>query len=192
MDRRRFLRGTLLVIVAAVLGGGLWFGYWAEFQHRWDEPVPGKVYQSGDMPAEDLRKAIKKYGIRSVVDFRFAQEVDNELPPAEEAEVLADLGVQYFHLPSPQVLNEAAVDGFVAAAADENNLPMLIHCHHGEGRSILAVAIYRIEFEGWDREEARRKSKLLSFRGTFAPDGPKGKFLREYERRTPEALTGTD
>lgn len=192
MDRRRFLRGSLLVLLAVVLGGGLWFGYWAEFQHRWDEPVEGKVFQSGDMPAEDLREVIRKHGIRSVVDFRFEDEIHNELPPSEEAVVLADLGVNYVHLPSPQVLNEAAVNGFIEAAADENNLPMLIHCHHGEGRSILAVAIYRIEFEGWDPEEARRKSKLLSFRGTFAPDGPKGKFLREYERRTAPSLTAPD
>ena len=42
---------------------------------------------------------------------------------------------------------------------------------------------YGIEKEGWDPEEARRAAKPLSFRGDFAPDGKKGRYLRGYRPR---------
>ncbi len=35
--------------------------------------------------------------------------------------------------------------------------PILVHCRHGADRTGLVVAMYRIIFEGWSREEARRE-----------------------------------
>lgn len=155
--------GILLAIVAiALLGAGLKFVHWAHIQHRFAEVSEGRLYQSAQMSAEDLTALVQKHGIRSVVDFRTSPEGD--LKPDEERQVLEAIGVKFFHFPFSD--SEAVpADEFVLAAADEDNLPMLVHCQHGEGRSVLAGAIYRMEFEGWDNERARKATKLLSFGG---------------------------
>ena len=61
--------------------------------------------------------------------------------------------------------------------------PVLIHCHDGFGRSVLFSALYRIEFEGWSNEEARRATRLFPWWGSFKPGSAKGDYLRCYVPR---------
>jgi len=72
--------------------------------------------------------------------------------------------------------------------------PVLIHCHHGRGRAVLFSALYRIEFEGWDPEDARMatRNRLRIESSNFAKDEPKGVYLREYvPRRHPAGTSKT-
>ena len=76
--------------------------------------------------------------------------------------------------------------------ADPANRPALLHCEHGEGRSVLFAALYRIAFEGDDNETAwRRSARLpvgLRFLGAvwpglaaFGRDSVKGSYLLEFD-----------
>jgi protein tyrosine/serine phosphatase len=162
-----------LLVVAAV------YGYWVFVEHRLLTVTEDQVYRSGAMPLETLQNAIRKYGIRTVIDLRKpSKEVDTEHT------ALALMGVQHFNLPSKQVPADETIKAFLEIMDNRENRPVLIHCHNGVGRAVLFTAIYRMEYEGWSNENARRASRLILYKSAFSLDSSKGKFLQEYVPRS--------
>ena len=177
--RRRVLLATLALIALGWLGWGMYYGHWVFFEHRFDTVTAGKVYKSGAMPTDDLLERVEEHGIRTVIDLRihFPDLV------ARERESLDKVGVKHFHLPTEQVPEDETVAAFLEIMKDPGNRPVLIHCRDGEGRAVLFSAIYRVEFEGWDTERARKATRILSWRGGFKPGSDKGEYLRAYVPR---------
>jgi len=68
-----------------------------------------------------------------------------------------------------------------------SNYPVLIHCFHGVGRAEMYSAIYRIEYENWDRDEARKETRFLTKFSAFDLGKPKGDFLHSYVKRKEKA-----
>jgi len=67
---------------------------------------------------------------------------------------------------------------------DPENYPVLIHCHHGVGRSRLFSSIYRIEYENYSNEDARVKARYLwELSGNFSKSSEKGNYLLNYKKR---------
>ena len=135
------------------------------------------------MPTAELAEVVREHGIRTVIDLRLDDEGDAEA----EREALEAQAVRYARIPSEHAPRAETVETFLEIVRRPENLPVLIHCGHGEGRSVLFAAIYRIECEGWDNDRARRACRLLPWRGTFAPDGPKGRYLLHYKRHLGQA-----
>jgi protein tyrosine phosphatase (PTP) superfamily phosphohydrolase (DUF442 family) len=172
-------------ILAIVIAAGTFHYYQSEINYRFTAVTEGRVYRSGAMPHELLIERTERYGIRSVVDL----QAKNAQPEAERA-ALEAVGVRYFHVPAGQIPSEAAVDRFLEVMSDESNYPVLVHCTHGEGRAPLFSAIYRIEFEGWEPEEARRKARWFADFSGFEESGDKGGYLVGYDlRRKPASQT---
>jgi protein tyrosine/serine phosphatase len=97
---------------------------------------------------------------------------------------MKEAGVQFVNIPSPQVPGEEELSRFLELISRAENLPVLVHCNHGEGRAVLYGALWRIEAEGWTGEAARKTCRVLTTRGSsFDVDKVKGKFLREYSAR---------
>jgi len=131
------------------------------------------------MPPTKLLEVVQKYKIRAVIDLRKpGEKVD-----AERA-ALVQAGIEHFHLPTRQVPPAEVVEKYLAILDQAENRPVLVHCRHGEGRSVLFAAIYRIEYEGWSNERARRASRLIPEIGSFSASSSKGKFLQKYIPRT--------
>ncbi|MCD4740948.1 MAG: hypothetical protein K8R67_00490, partial [Desulfobacteraceae bacterium] len=72
---------------------------------------------------------------------------------------------------------------FLKIMDDEKNYPVLLHCYHGEGRAVLYSAIYRIEYEKWDTDKARRASRIITYGTSFSFKESKGKYLNNYVPR---------
>jgi protein tyrosine phosphatase (PTP) superfamily phosphohydrolase (DUF442 family) len=183
--RRRAVRAAF-ALVAFLLLAAAWWSLAAVGIRTITE---GRVYQSGVLAEADLREAVRRLGIRSVIDVRQPLE---EVRP--ERELLSALGVRHIHIPTGQVPDEPGIERFLEVMSDPATYPVLIHCHHGVGRSVLFSALYRIEFEGWDREQARRAALKPTRRivpgGSFAVDGPKGAYLLGYAPRRARQRTG--
>jgi protein tyrosine/serine phosphatase len=151
-------------------------GHWVYVEHRLREIAPG-VYQSGAFSPEELPAVVERHGFRTVVDLRKWDEGD----VAAEASALQASGVRHVHLPFDDVPDAGTLDAFLDLMSEPESYPVLIHCKHGWGRSRLLAAIYRIEFEGWDVERARRATRWLTTESTsFDEDEPKGRFLLDY------------
>jgi len=170
------LLGTFLLV-------GSVYSYWAWVEHRFLAVTEGQVYRSAAMPPDELVAVVRDHGIRTVIDLRDPK--DGEVT-AEQA-ALAAAGVKHVSVPSQQIPSEATVTKVVEVLGDAANRPVLIHCEDGVGRAVLFSALYRIEYEGWSKEDARRAAFWGSGLGrSFLPGGEKARFIEDYDVHTAE------
>lgn len=179
--RMRIVLRVAPAIFPVVLLAAGFYAHWEYVDCRFRAVSPGRVYASARMPPETLKTVVRKYGIRSVVDLREAIDEKSLSATEDEGVALAEVGVRHHHLPTPQVPSTETVARFVEIMNDPENLPVLIHCYHGQGRAVLFSALYRIEFEGWDPDRARRATRLVLEGSNFDDNSGKGRYLIDYE-----------
>jgi protein tyrosine/serine phosphatase len=179
-----FLMATLLFFIIKYV-------YDININHNFETITENKVYKSGVIPPEEIEDYVKKYHIKSIVDLRFpgtGDDVNNpEIPAeliAEKNAVLKIPGVNYYNNGSDQVPAQKNLDVFFNIMDNPENYPVLIHCYHGVGRAEMYSAIYRIEYEGLDREKARTSTRFLTKWSSFDIGKEKGDFLHNYKKRT--------
>ena len=178
---------TVLATVLILVGK---YVYDMNINHNFETITEGKVYKSGVIPPDEIEDYVKKYHIKSIVDLRFPgtsdlvnnPEIPEELT-AEKVAVDKISGVQYFNNGSDQVPQQQNLDSFFKIMDNPDNYPVLIHCYHGVGRAEMYSAIYRIEYENFTNEEARKNVRALIKWSSFDDGTPKGEFLKAYKRR---------
>jgi hypothetical protein len=172
------VRFCLGVGVAAIVVAVPYLDYRANYAHhkRLREVTPGVLYRSGQLTAAGLSDAIARVGARAVVNCM------NEFPDPElmttywdrrivrEADVCRRAGVRLVHLDpdlSPDRTDPRArprvIDEFLAVLDDPANRPALLHCKAGLHRTGVLVAVYRMEYEGWDAPAAVAELKAHGF-----------------------------
>ena len=188
MKKRLKIIGILLLVLALLFGGK--YVYDMNINHNFDIISEGKVYKSGVIPPDELESYVKKYKIKSIVDLRFPGTGDDVNNPEDAAELEAEKiaiakidGVNYFNDGSDQVPTKENLVLFYKIMDNPANYPVLIHCYHGVGRAELYSAVYRIEYENWDKDKARTSTRFLTKWSSFDLGKPKGDFLHNYIRR---------
>jgi protein tyrosine/serine phosphatase len=188
MKKQLKIIGILLFVLALLFGGK--YLYDMNINHNFETITEGKVYKSGVIPPDEIASYVKKYHIKSIVDLRFpgtGDDVNNPENPAElsaEQNAVAKIsGVNYFNDGSDQVPNKENLIKFYKIMDNPANYPVLIHCYHGVGRAELYSAVYRIEYENWDKDEARTSTRFLTKWSSFDIGKPKGDFLHTYISR---------
>lgn len=183
----------LFVLLVVVVGVGKYV-YDMNINHNFETITEGKVYKSGAIPPDEIADYINKYHIKSVIDLRFPGTGDLVNNPEIPAELTAEKvavekipGVNYFNDGSDQVPKQENLDMFFKIMDNKANYPVLIHCYHGVGRAEMYSAIYRIEYEGMDRDEARTSTRFLTKWSSFDLGKPKGDFLHTYQTRKEKA-----
>jgi protein tyrosine/serine phosphatase len=178
------------VIVIATLFWAKSYFYDYKINHNLKVISEGKVYKSGVIPPEDIADFVKEHHIKSIIDLRFpgtGDDVNNPEIPVEliaEKEAAAKIkGLNYFNIGSDQVPKPENLEAFFKVMDNKANYPVLIHCFHGVGRAEMYSAIYRIEYENWDRDEARKETRFLTKFSSFDLGKPKGDFLHSYVKR---------
>jgi protein tyrosine/serine phosphatase len=88
----------------------------------------------------------------------------------KESELCSEMGINYKFiyvklLPDQSVGKEplTAVDEFLNVMDNEDSYPVLIHCKAGLHRTGVMAAIYRMEYDGWSRNDAMRELKAHGF-----------------------------
>jgi protein tyrosine/serine phosphatase len=188
MKKNKKIIGFSLLFVVLVLVGK--YVYDMNINHNFETITEGKVYKSGVIPPDEIADYVTKYHIKSIVDLRFpgTQNLkDNPEIPAEltaEKNTVAKLkGVNYFNNGSDQVPAQKNLAVFFKIMDNPANYPVLIHCYHGVGRAEMYSALYRIEYEGWDKDKARTSTRFLTKWSSFDLGTPKGDFLHTYISR---------
>jgi protein tyrosine/serine phosphatase len=179
-----------LVVILLIATGVGKYVYDMHINHNFETITEGKVYKSGVIPPDEIEDYVEEYKIKSIIDLRFpgtGDEVNNPEIPAEltaEKEAIAKIkGVNYFNNGSDQVPEPHNLNTFFKIMDDPKNYPVLIHCYHGVGRAEMYSAIYRIEYENMEKDEARKSTRLLTKWSSFDLGKPKGDFLHNYQRR---------
>ncbi len=175
---------SLAIVVIALLGYDAWN---MRINNNFGVITPNKVYKSGAIHANDIGNYIKKYNIKTVIDLRDTQNQKTNRVEEEKAIDQID-GTRYVNITSPQVPTKKNLKKFFEVLDDKANYPVLIHCYHGLGRTMLYTALYRIEYENFTNEDARwltRPYPIESFlhNSSFSKGREKGAFLINYIKR---------
>ena len=139
--------------------------------------VDGKV-STGAQPTAPQLAALKREGVRTVINLREPSEYDSK---AEES-AAADLGLKYVPIPVRTAdPKDEQVEAFLAATADPGIFPVFIHC--GSGNRVGAFwMIRRVLVDGWSFSKAEQEARQIGLKSPnlleFAADyvarhGPK-------------------
>ena len=178
---------SALAIILILVGK---YVYDMNINHNFEIITAGKVYKSGMIPPNEIESYVKKYKIKSIVDLRMPGTNDLVLNPEKPGELQAEReavakikDVNYFSNPSDQIPTNKNIEVFTKIMDNKANYPVLIHCYHGTGRAELYSAIYRIEYENFTNEDARKGVRTLIKWSSFDDGTPKGNYLKAYKTR---------
>lgn len=139
--RRAALPALLMLALVLLVGVFLW-NYLVE--KNFDAVVPGKIYRSGQPGPDQLACWIDRYGLKTILVLK------PTLRPYEQ-EIAAQHGVTLHHIvvSTREGLPEEKWHQIKAILTDEQNYPLLFHCHSGADKTGLVAALYRVEIQGW-------------------------------------------
>ena len=133
---------------------------------HWDVVKPGILYRSGQLSSPQLTAAVRRYGIRTVVNFQLpGKEMETERALA------AKLGIGFVNLPMPGdgFGEEAQFRKVLEVIDDPDRRPVLVHCARGTCRTGSAVALYRFERDGWTIQDVAAELKRQTYRDGYIP-----------------------
>lgn len=188
--KSKTFRGSLILVLTIAILISAFAYYQKKVRYNLVTISENKVYNSGVVAPDHLPEFLKSHNIKSVIDLRDGEE-QTELNPetkkqvgAEENAINKISGVNYFNLPTDQIPQDTTVQKFLKIMDNPKNYPVLIHCHHGVGRSRLFSSIYRIEYENFSNEDARSQARYLwELSRNFARGTEKGDYLLHYQKR---------
>lgn len=144
--------------------------------------VPGQLYRSAQVDAEDLADIKATYGIKTVINLRGASN-----HPWYQAEIAEStrLGLNHidFGLSAGRELTQPQVEQLIAIMREAPK-PILVHCQGGSDRSGIAAALYVAAISKGGEEAAEWQLSL--FYGHFPfPFAPAWAMDETFERIEP-------
>lgn len=121
--------------------------------------VAAGIYRSGQVTDQDLHSFRLMGGVTVV---RVNADTPNGYPtPAAERAAAQNYGLSHIFIPLPGFWapDDADISHILSIVADTKNHPLLVHCQHGEDRTGMIVACYRIKFEKWSADLALLEAK---------------------------------
>ncbi|TET35966.1 MAG: protein tyrosine phosphatase [Planctomycetota bacterium] len=111
--------------------------------------VSDDLYRGAQADEEGM-KELERMGIKTVINLRRYHSDDDEIK---------ETGLRFvrFKLEASDAPDRKDVIAYLKVMNDKDNLPAFIHCMRGSDRTGMMCAIYRIVFQGWEREEAIRE-----------------------------------
>lgn len=105
--------------------------------------LPGGLFRSSQPSPGQIRKYQRRYGIKTIVNLRGA---DDSLRYALEAQTCRELGIKLVDFKGILSRSAPELDAIERAEAmfDSIEYPALIHCKSGADRAGFAAALYRI------------------------------------------------
>jgi uncharacterized protein (TIGR01244 family) len=140
--------------------------------------INDKICTGGQPSLDDLAR-LKADGVKAVINFRLASEMNVE----EESAKAKELDLRYFHIPfdSANPKSEAA-DEFLKVMADPANRPVFIHCTTANRVGAFWM-IYRVLKDGWKLEEAEEEAKKVGLRNA-ATQAFALEYIRAHEKKS--------
>ena len=117
---------------------------------HWDSVKPGILYRSGQLTSDQLREAVKRYQLRTVINLQWPGD-----EMKQERALSHRLGVDFVNLsmPGDGLGEESQFREILKILDDPDRRPALVHCARGTCRTGAAVAFYRFERDGWTPED---------------------------------------
>jgi protein tyrosine/serine phosphatase len=158
------------VLIMAIVVGGPWC-YKVEYDRHFrgfHVVEEGVLYRSAQLDIDGLKHIVREYGIRTIVDLRIGDTEGDQ-----EEEQWANLNwIKHVRIPPRAwwtadqqwpVPAELGLEEFRKVMEDHRNHPVLVHCFGGVHRTGMCCAIYRMDFQGWNKEDAIAEMRGLGY-----------------------------
>ncbi len=156
---RPILKSVVVVVGLATASAGGYAGALI-YTDNFHTVSNGVLYRSAEMSREEFEAAIRRHGIRSILNLRGAHP--GEAWYDEEIQAARDTGVAHYDYPlSARREVGAAKIAALLEILRKAPKPLLIHCKSGADRAGLVSALFRFAIEGASPEEADRQLSLL-------------------------------
>ena len=109
--------------------------------------VSEELYRSG-FPREGGLVELETLGVKSILELSYF-DIDSNLPDAKTT------SLHIVHYPLLPLGIEQSMIFEMFDIYKDLEKPVLVHCYHGSDRTGLFVAIYRILYQNWSKEEAK-------------------------------------
>lgn len=183
----RVIVGAIGLAIVVLVVAGLYRRYYGE-PRRFAAVDEGILYRSGQPKPGEIGHLVNRIGLRTLIIARedSSENVQNELAFARRH------GLNIVHLPlvSRTPIPGDQIERFFQIVDDPHYQPALVHCSAGRHRTGLLCALYRIERQGWTRDEA--VSEMLSFDPDMDRNRPIIQQLSRYEPGRLSRVTGTE
>jgi len=192
MRRRYKIVIAVAVCLSLAATGAYLYIMW--YPLRFGAVVPGSIYRSKQPTASQLGRLVRDKGIRTIVRFRTSRSLASDPKVHAEDRFAAQNGLRLVDLALEDPPFEEGIRRLLEILDDAANHPVLLHCNTGVVRTGVAVAVYRMEREGWDPEDAlsemfryglsrhlyagSRSLKVLVFVASYRPKHPAGAIER--------------
>jgi protein tyrosine/serine phosphatase len=124
----------------------------------------------GAQPGREGYATLKAMGIKTVIDMRTTESEQKQVEAAGMRAIAVPIEM------SREGLKEK-VERMVALMADPANQPVYIHCRHGQDRTGIVVAAYRMKQQGWSLPAAEAEMQNFGFNEVWVNFK---KFIRQY------------
>jgi uncharacterized protein (TIGR01244 family) len=147
--------------------------FWFNF-HKVDEGV----YRSAQLMPWRLKKIIKKYGIKTIINLRGNNK---NFLYEKEKEICEQMGVEYYTVSllsrSPEKIRKSELEKLVDILKNAKK-PILFHCKAGADRTGFTAVLWHI-LKGRDKNEAIKKE--LNIKYLYFPWSKAGKIKKVFE-----------
>ena len=133
-------------------------------------PNAGKITDilyRGAQPREAGLTQLKAMGITTIVDLRLE---DRDAISWEQKRVEL-LGMHFVHIPvngwDPPT--DEQVVQFLSVLRDNPAQKIFVHCHYGDDRTGVFIAVFRMVSEKWPAEQAIKEMFFFGFNGRWHP-----------------------
>jgi protein tyrosine/serine phosphatase len=105
------------------------------------------LYRSAQPDSGGFMNMAKTLKVKTVIDLRESQT---------DAAYLGDSKIKPFYVPmnALRITNEQIIQALTLIKAHEGEGPILVHCQHGADRTGVVIAMYRIIYQGWSKQQA--------------------------------------
>jgi protein tyrosine phosphatase (PTP) superfamily phosphohydrolase (DUF442 family) len=129
------------------------------------------LYRSA-LPDSDAQAQLKRLGITTVINFY----------QRSDASWLQDQEMRQIHLPlrTNRIDDVDVINVLRSIRQAQARGKVLIHCKHGQNRTGLIAALYRVVYQGWSKEQALAEMRNGGFGGERRLDDAEN-YLRQVE-----------
>ena len=188
---RSFLSFALgLGIAGLLVGVPIGFISYRETNFRNFRTVhPDVLYRSGQLSQAGLERILHDYGIRTVITLRDTDRPGQRPPDWNEEQFCRKMDLAHYRLPprvwwctSGPIPADENVAMFLEIVDNPKNHPILIHCFAGAHRTGAYCAIFRMEFDRWENQEALEELHRCGYENLYSEMDILG-YLQNYTPR---------
>jgi protein tyrosine/serine phosphatase len=123
------------------------------------ERVTAQLYR-GPQPSEAELDQLAAQGVKTIVDLRFGKR-----HAKQEIHKARMLGLNYIHMPLGYLIpSKKKIKHILSIIRNPKCQPVFLHCHYGQDRTGMVVAIYQVQDQGTPLEEALKDMQKHKFK----------------------------